>query len=109
MPSVLAKVRGDGQAAQTGPESNRPRRMGLVLLITVAAVHVALSAHAAFVETPTIDEYAHLPAGCAYLRLGRLDVYAKNPPLARYWMALPVAADPATNVPAPRAVLDQAW
>jgi hypothetical protein len=53
-------------------------------------VYLLLSAHAARVETPTVDEFAHVPAGCAYWKYGRLDLYSKNPPRLRYWMALPL-------------------
>ena len=50
-------------------------------------------------ETPTIDEFAHLPAGCAYWKQGAFELYDKNPPLARLWMALPVVLDPQAKIP----------
>jgi 4-amino-4-deoxy-L-arabinose transferase-like glycosyltransferase len=40
-------------------------------------------------ESVTVDEYAHLPAACAALRLGTIDLYGKNPPLVRYLLAAP--------------------
>jgi 4-amino-4-deoxy-L-arabinose transferase-like glycosyltransferase len=57
-----------------------------------AALFVVLAIMAARVETPTVDEFAHLPAGCAYWTQGRFDLYAKNPPLVKMVMALPVVA-----------------
>ena len=57
---------------------------------------ILMAASAARRETPTIDEFAHLPAGCVYWTQGAFELYDKNPPLARLWMALPV-------------VLYQAW
>ena len=71
----------------------------MLLPIASAVAYLALCVYAARVETPTVDEFAHLPAGCAYLKDGRLDLYCKNPPLLRYWMALPVMLDGRTAVP----------
>ncbi|MFH0983225.1 MAG: glycosyltransferase family 39 protein [Planctomycetota bacterium] len=65
-----------------------------------------LSVHAARVETPTVDEFAHVPAGCAYWKYGRLDLYCKNPPLLRFWMALPVVLDRGVNIPE---IADPSW
>ena len=65
-----------------------------------AAVFLVLCLLAARRETPTIDEFAHLPAGCNYWKHGQLILYAKNPPLLRFWMALPVVADSRVVVPA---------
>jgi 4-amino-4-deoxy-L-arabinose transferase-like glycosyltransferase len=58
--------------------------------VVAGAVFVVLAVHAAMLETPTIDEYAHVPAGLAYLDQGRLDLYAENPPLMKVLMALPL-------------------
>ncbi len=60
---------------------------------------VLLAGHAAWLETPTIDEFAHLPAGLAYLEHGAFGLYAKNPPLFKTAMAL--AASGATDLAVP--------
>lgn len=102
------------QAEQGGPLTGRRlgsgsrfvplgSRSGLwtAVLATSALLYLVLTIHAARVETPTIDEFAHLPAGAAYWRHGDFDLYAKNPPLLKLWMSVPVAADPAVSVPRP--------
>jgi len=61
-----------------------------MLVAAAALAFVVLALHAAWVETPTVDEYAHVPAGVAYLRYGAFDLYAKNPPLFKMLMAAPV-------------------
>ena len=63
-----------------------------LVAIMSAGMFVILAVMAARVETPTVDEFAHLPAGCVYWTQGRLDLYAKNPPLVKMAMALPVVA-----------------
>ena len=88
-----------------------PHRAWFAIPVTAALLYVGLAVHAAWVETPTVDEFAHLPAGCAYWRFHEFDLYAKNPPLLKYWMALPVVVHPAARIPppAPRAVASQGW
>ncbi|HEX5041897.1 MAG TPA: glycosyltransferase family 39 protein [Candidatus Polarisedimenticolaceae bacterium] len=58
-----------------------------------------LAGSAARRETPTIDEFAHLPAGCVYWKQGAFELYDKNPPLGRLWMAVPVVLDPQAAIP----------
>jgi hypothetical protein len=65
-----------------------------------AAVFLVLCILAARRETPTIDEFGHVPAGANYWKHGQFILYAKNPPLLRLWMALPVVADSRVVVPA---------
>ncbi len=60
---------------------------------------ILMAASAARRETPTIDEFAHLPAGCVYWTQGAFELYDKNPPLARLWMALPVVLDSRATIP----------
>ena len=67
--------------------------------VSAAVLCTVLAGSAARRETPTIDEFAHLPAGCVYWTQGRFDLYDKNPPLARLWMALPVVLDPQARIP----------
>jgi len=73
------------------------------LAVAAAVVHLGLSIHAAAIETPTVDEFGHLPAGCAYLRHGSFDLFAKNPPLMKMAMALPVVLRTDSVVPSPQA------
>lgn len=44
------------------------------------ALFAVLALHAAMIDTPTVDEAAHLPAGDAYLEYGAYELYVKNPP-----------------------------
>ena len=67
--------------------------------LLAAAIFLVISVHGARRETPTIDEFAHLPAGCVCWHQGDFSLYAKNPPLMKLWMALPVVADPRVVVP----------
>jgi Dolichyl-phosphate-mannose-protein mannosyltransferase len=74
-------------------------RVAAALLLFVALL---LAVHGALHDTPTVDEFAQLPAGCALLRWGAFDHYPHNPPLAKMLMALPVVASGAA-VPRPPA------
>lgn len=40
--------------------------------------------------TPTVDEYAHLPAGYSYWKAGEAKIYRKNPPLVKLLISLPL-------------------
>lgn len=42
------------------------------------------------VKSPTVDEFAHLPAGYYYWKTGDFTLYAKNPPLIRLLCSLPL-------------------
>ncbi len=44
------------------------------------------------VKSPTVDEFAHLPAGYYYWKTGDFSLYGKNPPLVRMLCALPLLA-----------------
>lgn len=59
-----------------------------MLLLT----HVTLLAWVAYVNSPTVDEVAHLPSGISHWHLGNFDLYRVNPPLVRMIAALPVLA-----------------
>jgi len=56
---------------------------------TSAAAFLLLAVLAARLETPTIDEFAHVPAGGVYWTQQRFDLYARNPPLMKMAMAVP--------------------
>jgi hypothetical protein len=55
-----------------------------------AGIFAVLALDAARVETPTVDEFAHVPAGLAYWEHGRFDLYARNTPPFKQVMALPL-------------------
>lgn len=74
----------------------RPRA-GAAVIVCVGLV---LAVHGARRDTPTVDEFAHLPAGCALLRFGAFDHYPNNPPLGKMLMAVPVVLSGAV-VPLP--------
>ncbi|HXO30052.1 MAG TPA: glycosyltransferase family 39 protein [Thermoanaerobaculia bacterium] len=64
------------------------RIAGLVLL----AAFGGLCAHGLRWDSPTVDEFAHLPAGYYYLKTGNFELYDLNPPLPRVLSALPLLA-----------------
>jgi hypothetical protein len=70
----------------------RPRHAAFAVL----AVGLVLAVHGALEDAPTVDEFAHLPAGCALLRYGAFHHYPNNPPLAKMLMAVPVVLGGAT-------------
>jgi hypothetical protein len=47
----------------------------------------------AWLDSPTWDEVAHLPAGIYHLQFARFDLYAVNPPLVRSVAAIPAALE----------------
>ncbi|HVH05157.1 MAG TPA: phospholipid carrier-dependent glycosyltransferase [Myxococcota bacterium] len=74
-------------------------RSWFTLPAAAAALYLALALHAAHVETPTADEFAHVPAGVAAWREGRTDLYRSNPPLFKLLLAAPVALDSSVVAP----------
>jgi 4-amino-4-deoxy-L-arabinose transferase-like glycosyltransferase len=66
--------------------SPRVERLAVALLL---GGFVLLASGGLREQSVTVDEYAHLPAGCAALRDGTLELYGKNPPLVRYLLAAP--------------------
>jgi hypothetical protein len=89
LPAVSAATSSPGIPA-------RPARLAAALLLVL---FVALCAHGLRWDTPTVDEFAHLPAGYYYLRTGNFELYNLNPPLPRMLCALPLlAAAPAIDI-----------
>jgi hypothetical protein len=70
--------------------------------LAAALLFTALALDAARRETPTLDEFAHVPAGYAHLATGRFDVHSKNPPLAKMLLALPGTLAGGVAVPPPQ-------
>ena len=52
-------------------------------------LHAGLLAYASAVDSPTVDEPAHLVAGLNHWTYGRFDLYRVNPPLVRLLASLP--------------------
>lgn len=81
------------------PAQNKKILIWKALPFIAGILFLCLTLYAAKVETPTVDEFAHLPAGCAYLSDGRFDLYAKNPPLMKILLALPIVMRSDVTVP----------
>ena len=79
--------------------SARERRVWTALPGLAALAFFGLTLHAAVLETPTADEFAHVPAGVAAWRQGRTDLYRSNPPLPKLLLAAPVAFDSTVTSP----------
>lgn len=67
----------------------RVLRLGVFVCL---GAFVALCAHGLLVDTPTVDEFAHLPAGYFYLRTANFSLFPQNPPLVKMVAALPLLA-----------------
>jgi hypothetical protein len=77
------------------------RRTALAALLLLVAFAL-LCAHGLRWDTPTVDEFAHLPAGYHALRTGRFDLFPLNPPLVKLLAALPLLAlDPSIDTATP--------
>jgi len=83
------------QVQENGLIHQRLSVVALLLLYSLLAVTSLWN------KSVTVDEYAHLPAACAVLQHGTLDLYGKNPPLVRYLLGAPALAAGAV-VPPPR-------
>lgn len=66
------------------------QRGTFVILILALVTHVLLGVYAAYKETPTVDEYVHVPAGLTYWKYKNFSLSAKTPPLARMLITAPV-------------------
>jgi hypothetical protein len=74
-----------------------PQGAGVALAARVAAglllaAFAVLCGHGLRWDSPTVDEFAHLPAGYYYLKTGNFELYNLNPPLPRVLSALPLLA-----------------
>ncbi len=67
----------------------RPRWLTAVVVIIVT-VHIGILTWISSVNSPNIDELAHLPSGISHWEYGRFDLYRVNPPLVRMVAAVPV-------------------
>ncbi|MBX3020238.1 MAG: hypothetical protein KF799_01065 [Bdellovibrionales bacterium] len=80
----------------------RFRQSVLLILLLCVLVHLMLGLYAARQETPTVDEYAHMPAGLSYGSHGTWALYSKNPPLIKLWTSLPAQAGWAGDIQVPQ-------
>ncbi len=84
---ALEKRELDGQSlARPGDRGRKVNALACVLLVLFAVQGVFSSLRTA----PTIDEFAHVPAGHYYYHTGDFSFFGKNPPLARLIMAAPL-------------------
>ena len=67
-------------------------RVGIsrLILALLLVLHVGLVARVAAVNSPTLDEPAHLSSGMSHWKLGKFDQYRVNPPLVRLVASLPL-------------------
>jgi hypothetical protein len=78
-----------------------PRRQAALAAVLLLAVFAVLCVRELRWDTPTVDEFAHLPAGYHYLKTGRFDLFPTNPPLVKILCALPLLAlDPSIDTAA---------
>lgn len=67
-----------------------------------------LCVHGLVWDSPTVDEFTHLPVGWFYLKTGDFDLAARTPPLVKTLAALPLLPlDPAIDTAKPAA--ESAW
>jgi 4-amino-4-deoxy-L-arabinose transferase-like glycosyltransferase len=64
-----------------------PHRWAVPLLLAAFAL---LCAHGLLWDTPTVDEFAHLPSGWYYWQTGNFALFPQNPPLVKLLSALPL-------------------
>lgn len=62
-----------------------------VVLLLLGAFAI-LCMHGLVWDSPTVDEFAHLPVGYFYLKTGDFDLAARNAPLVKVLAALPLLA-----------------
>jgi hypothetical protein len=60
--------------------------------MALLSLHGALAVRSLVLESPTVDEVIHLPAGITYWQTGSFRLYHHNPPLVKLVAALPALA-----------------
>ena len=68
------------------PRRRRPGAYPAVVacVLAVSLLSLSLTLCATWDNSPTVDEFAHLPAGVYYWRTGDLTLYDLNPPPVSY-------------------------
>jgi len=74
-------------------QEKRMTPIAVFLLLTAMGITCVLSLR---VKSPTVDEFAHLPAGYYYWETGDFSLYDKSPPLLRLVCALPLLLEDVT-------------
>jgi hypothetical protein len=77
------------------------RSYSVWIFVLLGIVYCLICGDIARKQTPTVDEFAHMPAGLSYWRHGTLSLYSKNPPLLKYLLTLPQAFSEEVIVPVP--------
>jgi hypothetical protein len=62
------------------------------VVLGMLVIQTGLLLYSASINSPTLNEPAHLVAGLSHLKCARFDSYRVNPPLVRMVAAMPVAA-----------------
>lgn len=78
------------------------------LAALLLALFAILCVHGLIADTPTVDEFAHVPAGWYTLQTGRFDLFPTNPPLIKLLQGLPLFALGPELVPDAR-VVNTGW
>lgn len=63
-----------------------------VLLASLLLLQGARCLYTSWRETQTVDEGIHIASGYTFLKTGRYELDVEHPPLARLWIAMPLAA-----------------
>ncbi len=73
----------------------RPTRSWKLIAAVVGllTLHYALAVNSLVLESPTVDEVLHLPAGLTYWQKHTFRLYPHNPPLVKLLAALPLVGD----------------
>lgn len=84
----------DATPPEHEPEEDRtkPKPAHSAFLYFLLCAFMALCVHGIYWDSPTVDEFAHLPAGYYYLKTGNFELFSKNPPLIKTFSALPLLA-----------------
>ena len=89
--SCNTQVSGSPQhAGRSAPAWGWRTALGVGAVVLLLAVQGVLAVTSLVTKSVTIDESAHLPAGCTYWLKGTFGLYHHNPPLVRLWAAAPV-------------------
>jgi len=91
----IASAAGGGRG--TGSFWTRSRIV--LAVVALVSVHLVLAVRSLVLESPTIDEVVHLPAGLTYWEKGTFRLYHHNPPLIKLVAALPVLASGVVTAP----------
>jgi len=76
----------------TEPERQPSNRWFWATASILLVLHLGLGFFSLKDKSPTVDEFAHLPAGAYYWLTGDFSLYGKNPPLVKLWCGWPLLA-----------------